>query len=250
MQTPASALEHQPPTMKKQRLLPLLVVAIVTAIVAAVPVQAQQEKLKIEFPEPDYMSTPRPLPKAPNLEPRETTWDSSAKRFLVPIGTKNLAKGKPVSSSDKLPLVVGELSYVTDGDKNGEEGFDVELAPGPQWVQIDLEQSSEIYAIALWHYFRGNPRAYKAVVVQLSNDPAFKTGVTTVFNTDYLNLHKLGAGTDKHYIESHYGRILPVKAVKARYVRLYSAGNTTNGRNHYVEVEVHGKQSVSVPPPK
>jgi hypothetical protein len=239
--------------MTKQRLLALLTVAVSTSVVATVPVQAQQEKLKIEFPEPFLINTPSPLRRFENTEPKNVTEASSQKRFLVPVGTKNLAKGKPVTSSDKSPPVVGELSYITDGDKDGAEGFEVELALRPQWVQIDLEQSSEIYAIALWHFHRAHsshPRVYKAVVVQLSDDPAFKTGVTTVFNTDSLNLHKLGAGTDKHYIESHYGRILPVKAVKARYVRLHSAGNTTNGGNHYVEVEVHGKQSVSVPPPK
>ena len=29
--------------------------------------------------------------------------------------------------------------------------------------------------------------------------------------------------------------------VKARYVRLYSKGNTTNKMNHYIEVEIFGK---------
>jgi hypothetical protein len=211
---------------------------VAAPVSAAIPSQARQEKLKIEFPKPECV-VPHPYPKVSDLEPRETTWASSQERFLVPVGTKNLAKGKPVVSSDKSPIV-GELNYITDGDKDGGEGFEVELAPGLQWVQIDLQQRREIYAIAIWHFHRGF-RAYKAVIVQLSDDPAFKTGVTTVFNTDSLNLHKLGAGTDKHYIESHYGRILSVKGVKARYVRLYSAGNTTNSGNHYIEVEVHGK---------
>ena len=36
------------------------------------------------------------------------------------------------------------------------------------------------------------------------------------------------------------GRLFDLKGVKARYVRLYSNGNTTNDLNHYVEVEVYG----------
>jgi hypothetical protein len=36
------------------------------------------------------------------------------------------------------------------------------------------------------------------------------------------------------------GRLFDPKAVAARYVRLYSNGNTVNDLNHYVEVEVYG----------
>jgi hypothetical protein len=107
-------------------------------------------------------------------------------------------------------------------------------------VQIDLNKTGEIYAIAVWHYHR-QERAYKAVVVQVSDDPTFKSGVTTVFNSDFQNIHKLGAGQDKAYIESNLGKLIPVNAVKGRYVRLYSAGNTSDNGNHYVEVEVYGK---------
>ena len=80
---------------------------------------------------------------------------------------------------------------VTDGDKEGADGEYVELAPGKQWVQIDLEKASDVYAVLVWHY-HAEGRVYHGVVVQLSNDPEFKTGVTTVYNNDFDNAHGLG----------------------------------------------------------
>jgi hypothetical protein len=31
------------------------------------------------------------------------------------------------------------------------------------------------------------------------------------------------------------------KPIKARYMRLYSNGNTSNDNNHYIEVQVYGR---------
>ena len=36
------------------------------------------------------------------------------------------------------------------------------------------------------------------------------------------------------------GRVVDAKGTKARYVRLWSNGNTSNDMNHYCEVEVFG----------
>ena len=66
------------------------------------------------------------------------------------------------------------------------------------------------------------------------------TGVTTIFNNDHDNTSGLGIGKDKEYIETNEGRLMDPRGVKARYVRLYSNGNTSNDMNHYVEVEVYG----------
>ena len=113
---------------------------------------------------------------------------------------------------------------------------------GVQWVQIDLEKPVDIYAVAIWH-FHSQERAYKDVVVQVSDDPNFKTGVKTIYNNDHDNSAKLGKGDKKAYIETNYGKLIDVAKtpVKARYVRLYSNGSTTNGSNHYIEVEVFAK---------
>jgi hypothetical protein len=220
------------PTMKKQ-----LVFALLAAATALVSANAQEKKtaLTLALPLVDIVGTPPPI-RIPNLDKSE---EANRGVLLVPAGVTNLAKNKKVTSSDKSPIV-GELNLITDGDKDAAEGFEVELAPGPQWVQIDLNKSADLYAIALWHYHR-QKRAYKAVVVQISDDVEFKTGVTTVFNTDYLNVHKFGAGKDLHYIETNKGKLIGLNGVKGRYVRLYSAGNTSNDGNHYIEVEVYGK---------
>ena len=116
----------------------------------------------------------------------------------------------------------------------------MELGPGKQWVQIDLEKEADIYAMLVWH-FHSQARVYLDVVVQVSDDPKFEKDVTTIFNADADNELGLGAGKDLAYIETYQGKLIDAKGVKGRYVRLYSKGNTTNKLNHYIEVEVFGK---------
>jgi len=216
--------------MKRSRLSLIIALIALTGSAQA----ADQVPLKLELPKPLFAGTPRPI-SLPNLEkPR------SGKRpdLMVPAGTVNLSKGKTVTSSDALP-VIGELSFLTDGDKSGTDGTYVELGPTPQWVQIDLGATAKVAAIAVWH-FHSQARVYHDVVVQVSNDKDFKTGVTTVYNNDDDNSSKLGKGTDLAYIESFEGRIFDAKGATGRYVRLYSNGNTSDELNHYCEVEVHG----------
>ena len=191
--------------------------------------------LDIELPAPMFAGTPRPV-NEPNIEKPS---GQPRPPFLAPVGTGNLALGKPVSSSDEWPII-GDLEMVTDGDKSGGQGSFVELAPGVQWVQIDLEQPVTVYAILMWHY-HVQARAYRDVIVQVSDDPEFVTGVTTVFNNDHDNSSGLGAGQDMGYVETFEGKLIDCKGVVGRYVRLYSNGNTSDDANHYVEVEVYGK---------
>jgi hypothetical protein len=174
-----------------------------------------------------------------NLEP-----STRGKRpdFYVPAGTINLARNKKVTSSDNNPNV-GTLDMVDDGDKAGDEGSWVELGPGKHWVQIDLTKSANVYAVLVWH-FHSQARVYRDVVVQVSDDPAFRSGVMTIFNNDFHNELGLGAGKDLNYIETYQGKLIDAKGVKGRYVRLYSNGNTANKLNHYIEVEVWGKPAV------
>ena len=109
----------------------------------------------------------------------------------------------------------------------------------PQWVQVDLGASYALHALLVWHY-HSQARVYRDVIVQVSDDPAFLKGVTTIFNNDHDNTSRLGVGKDKEYIEVAEGKLFDPKGVKARYVRLYSNGNTSNDLNHYVEVEIYG----------
>jgi hypothetical protein len=181
-----------------------------------------------------FVGTPRNI-KTPNLE---VVTGKPRGPFYVPKGTLLLSAKKPVTSSDTQP-VIGELAFVTDGEKSGEDGYFVELGPGSQWVQIDLGASFVLNAILVWHY-HGQARVYRDVAVQVSDDKDFLKGVVTVFNNDHDNTLGLGLGRDKEYIETNEGRLIDPKGVKGRYLRLWSAGNTSNDMNHYVEVEVYG----------
>ena len=190
--------------------------------------------LVTELPPELIEGTPKPM-KVPNLVQAPT----KAPEFLVPEGTVLLSKGKPVTSSDDAPII-GELELITDGDKDAGEGYFVELFDGLQWVQIDLEKTSTVSAIWLWH-FHSQKRAYNDVIIQVSDDPEFKTA-TTIYNNDYDDSAGMGKGSDRPYAESRFGLLADGKGAKGRYVRLYSNGNTSNEMNHYIEVEVFGKE--------
>ena len=204
-----------------------------SAIALAASASAADVPLKVEYPKPLFAGTPRPISLA-NLEP------AGIKRadIMAPAGTALLSKGKKVTSSDALP-VIGELSYITDGDKTGIDGAYVELGPATQWVQVDLGASAKIAAVAVWH-FHSQARVYHDVIIQVSDDAEFKKGVTTIFNTDDDNSSKLGKGKDLSYVETNFGRVIDAKGAAGRYVRLISNGNTSDELNHYCEVEVFG----------
>lgn len=221
--------------MNKRSVWPVLAALGLAALAPAATAQdAGQEVLKIQLPKPMFVGTPRNI-RTPNLE---TVTGKPRGPFMVPAGTVLLSAAKPVTASDKEP-VIGEVAFVTDGKKSGEDGYYVELGPMLQWVQIDLGRPHELRAVVAWHY-HSQARVYRDVVVQVSDDRDFISGVTTVFNNDHDNTSGLGAGKDKEYIETFDGKLFDPKGVKARYVRLYSGGNTSNDMNHYVEVEVYG----------
>jgi hypothetical protein len=210
-----------------------LIVFALTLTPLGAQAPAGKVELKLTLPKPMFIGTPTNI-KSANLE----VSGKSRGPFYVPKGTVLLSAKKTVTSSDSMP-VIGELDMITDGGKSGGDGYFVELGPGSQWVQIDLGASHPLSAILLWHYHT-QARVYRDVIVQVSNDPSFKTGVTTVFNNDHDNSSKLVQGKDKEYIEVAEGRLIDPQGVRGRYVRLYSRGNTTNDLNHYVEVEVYG----------
>ena len=190
--------------------------------------------LSTELPPELIEGTPKPM-DVPNLVQAPV----KAPELLVLEGTTLISKGKPVTGSEESPLI-GELSMVTDGDKQAGEGYYVELYSGTQWVQIDLGQSAEVAAVWVWH-FHSQKRAYNDVVIQVSDDADFKTGVSTIYNNDYDDSSKLGKGSDSPYVESRFGMLVDAKGAKGRYVRLHSQGNTSDEMNHYIEVEVYGK---------
>jgi len=196
---------------------------------------AEMVPIEIKKPKPMFVGTPQDT-KVPNLE---KPLGKARPPFLAPVGTTNVALEKPVSSSDEEPII-GEIEMITDGDKEAADGSYVELGPLLQHVTIDLEAMHEIYAIVIWHYHK-QARVYYDVVVQVADDPDFITNVRTLFNNDIDNSAGIGVGEDMHYTETNEGKLIDAKSVKARYVRLYSNGNTSNDLNHYIEVAVYGK---------
>ena len=215
----------------------LVVCSLLMAVMLA-PVVARQAtekvELKLQLPKPMFVGTPTNI-KSPNLE---VITGKPRGSFMVPTGTKLLSLKRPVKSSDMQP-VIGEVEMVADGEKEGGDGYFIELGPGKQWVQIDLGATRALHAILAWHY-HSQARVYRDVIVQVSDDKDFLKGVQTVFNNDHDNTSGLGLGKEKEYIEVAEGHLFDPKGVKGRYVRLYSNGNTTNDLNHYVEVEVYG----------
>jgi len=218
--------------MKSYFLLPLIALL---AWPAGMPAQTKLEPAPIVLPKPGYEGTPPNFLNIPNMEK-----PSGKERgpFLAPAGVTNVAKGKKVTSSEKEP-VVGDLDMATDGDDTQIEGNNVELGRGVQWIAIDLASPQEIYGVLFWHYYQ--PRVYFSVVVQTADDEGFTKNLRTWFNNDSANKAGQGAGKNLNYVETYEGKLVDCKGVQARYVRLFSAGNSANPLNDYIEVEVYGR---------
>jgi len=191
--------------------------------------------IAFELPKPMFIGTPQNINVANLQKPLGRPRDP----FLAPAGTECISRGKPVTSSDPMPII-GELEMITDGDKEATDGSYVELGPLKQHVTIDLGGDYNIYAVLFWHQHK-QASVYYDVVVQVADDADFITNVRTLFNNDGDNSSGLGIGEDMHYVETSEGKLVDAKGEKARYIRLYSGGNTQNELNQYIEVEVFGK---------
>jgi hypothetical protein len=240
--TPPPAVVSTPPPAAVPAPPPAPAPAPVVAPPAATPAPAAAPvvitgpaiTIKPEMPKPLFVGTP--LPKE-NPPPNLDTSIVPTLEVKVPEGVALLSKGKPVTSNDSAPI--GDLTLATDGDKQGDDGYFVDLMPGKAWIQIDLGESKEIWLLWVWHFHKQNVM-FKDVIAQISDDPEFKTS-TAVFNNDFDNSAGLGVGPDKSYIETNNGRPIPVNGVKGRYVRFSSNGRDLDDTNQYIEVEVYGK---------
>lgn len=225
-------------------------VTLACCLAAAIAGRGQAEDalipLPLALPHPRYSQQPHPelwVP-GPHGEPRSL---SPRPVPRVPRGTVNCALHKPVTASS--PPFAGDLALVTDGDKECHDGCAVELKPRVQWIQIDLGRLCELYHVYVWHFFEEAVTVH-GVIVQVSPDSTFASGVTTLFNNDWEGLAGLGQGTDREYFETHQGRGIPARGVHARYVRLYSRGsNYGDPLNRYQEVEVWGQPVGTAPLP-
>ena len=215
--------------------------ATVLAIAGLACVGAEPElaPLPLKLPPPTLKGTPDDLPKGPNVE---AVQEKAPPPFMAPKGAKNVALNKKVTGSDRNPIS-GELAQITDGTKEAFDEQAVEMRKGVQWVQVDLGEVCDIYAIVIWHDHRVL-QVFRSVVVQTADDPDFIENVTTLFNNDTENSAGLGIGFDKQYFETQFGKVIPAKAgLKARYVRCYSKGSNLSALNCYQEIEVYGQSA-------
>lgn len=220
----------------RQILTATLPAVMVAAALAAAAAGAELAPLPLKLPLPTLKGTPDDLPKGPNIEPLT---DQPRPPFLAPKGVTNVALGKRVTSSDKKPIS-GELSQITDGTREAFDDEVVELRKGVQWVQVDLGEVYEIYAVVFWHDHR-LIQTYRSVVVLAADDPDFTQNVTTLFNNDTENAVGLGIGTDKQYFETQEGKLIPIpNGLKTRYLRFYSKGCNLTALNCYQEIEAYG----------
>lgn len=198
---------------------------------------AELAPLPLKLPLPTLKGTPADLPKGPGIEPPP---EKPRPVFLAPKGARNVALNKKVTASDRSPIL-GELSQITDGEKEAFDNQVVVMRKGVQWVQIDLGELCEIYAVVLWHDHRVL-QVFRNVVVLAADDPEFIDNVTVLFNNDHENAAGLGIGTDRQYFETQQGRLIPVKnGLKTRYLRFYSRGSNLSAFNCYQEIEVYGQ---------
>ena len=152
----------------------------------------------------------------------------------------NVALNKEASGGNGL---FNNKTALNDGDRISEEGHYTGVGgTGLQWAQIDFGRSYDVNRVKVWHYY-DDGRIVHDLIIQLSNDPTFSTGVTTVFNNDRNNSAGLGAGSDPEYAEAAGGRTIDFNTVNARYIRHYQNGCLKPGGeespyNQIVELEV------------
>ncbi len=192
--------------------------------------------LKLTLPAPAFKGTPKDVQFGANVEPLST---NARPPLLVPAGLKNLAPAAKITCSDSNASP-DMLAKIVDGNKEAYDDSIIILRKGLQYVQFDLGAPREIFAIVIWHAHNA-AKVYHDVVVQVSDDPQFKTQVQTLFNNDADNTAGLGIGTDREYFETAEGRLIDARGVKARYVRCYSKGSTESVLNEYTEVEIYGR---------
>jgi hypothetical protein len=192
--------------------------------------------LDLKLPPPAFKGTPKDIQLSSYVEPLS---DKPRPPMMVPAGLKNLAPGTKLTSSDKN-ATASTLAKITDGDKEANDESIIFLRKGTQWVQMDLGEPAEIFAIVLWHA-HNSAKVYHDIIVQAADDADFIENVRTIYNNDQDNTSGLGVGTDREYFETHEGRLINAKGLKARYLRFYSKGSTESALNEYTEIEVYGR---------
>ena len=174
---------------------------------------------------------------------------------LAEVAPKNLAREEGVVVTAKKTegetpngFVNGDRNegMAVDGIKDNCDanhlGFGQDNNRYSSYAQVDLGKMCDITSINLYRYWNGN-RTYDATVIAVSETADFAEKVI-LYNSDKVNVHKLGTGTEELYQETNKGKIIDGKNTRARYVRVYMYGVKNGGTtNHIVELEVMGFKS-------
>ena len=237
---------------------PLVVVLeLCMALLTPCPVFADTRILGPEEVVPSKTGTPHILSDFHILKPEEVgePFDPPPEH-AQPIDPgeriSNWALGKTVTSSSEI--LIGKLGVLTDGVKTQEwpqaAGSYVELGHydrgirvGAQFVQIDLQKKILIDGIWIWHTIPHlGYDVPRDVVVQVSGDREFGASTTTVFNCDKDNSLGCGAGSNRRFATSRYGKQIRVSDHVGQYVRIWFDGSARNDTtSQLVEVEVYGR---------
>jgi len=213
-------------------------IAVSVLVAGALQLRAADDlvPLNLKLPAEAFKGTPKDIKTNAYTEPYP---DKPRPAMMVPSGLKNLTKGAKTTTSDKN-ATQEMLDKITDGDKEAADQSIIFLRKGTQYVQLDLGSPNEVFAIVIWHAFNA-AKVYHDVVVQIADNADFTQNVKTIFNNDQDNSSGLGVGTDREYFETHEGKLVDAKGVKAQFIRFYSKGSTESALNEYTEIEVYGR---------
>ena len=151
---------------------------------------------------------------------------------------------RPTTNPHSSHAATGNDQRFFDGVIDSASPNYIDVGNGSKFIVIDLGGPAMVDGLNVWRY-HNDVRQYRDVVYQLSTTSNFSADVTTVFNNDSNNSTQQGAGSDPEYLELPSGKPVYFPPVRARYLRLWSRGNTVNNNNHYTEVEVYGLRNLA-----
>ena len=188
-------------------------------------------------------------------------------KFDLPLGSRNLAIGRSVTTNFPEPLF-GRLEMITDGSKGvatypdgriryvDADNCYVEFSPsvpgvtgrdvhglGPRYIQFDLQESVVIDAVWIWPGYRDHGYdVVRKLVVEISDDPNFKADTKTVFNCDTDNSMGFGVGQDRPFATSRYGKVIQISQIAGRFARIWCNGSVMSPwETRLVEIEIYGR---------
>jgi hypothetical protein len=139
---------------------------------------------------------------------------------------RNVALRKPVTVSFPDGITHGRPELLTDGKLDDHLGHGV---AGRVWAQVDLGSMQEIAFIRLWNYFRDG-RTYRGNRLAFSATGKFAGEETVVFDSS----------KEGEYPETADGRLFAFEPVRARYIRSWLNGNTSNAGSQWIELAAFG----------